>query len=161
VFHSDNDVVDHQQTVVEFPGGLTATLSTSAFTGQNTRTVRLTGSAGEIAGNLRTGTLEVDLFSPTAVLPEIPGARIGKSFTRPPLGHRVFELYAGPVDAEGAPDHRGHSGGDEALVDAFITSLEGGETAPTDLEASLDSHRMAFAAESARLERRTIAWEAL
>ncbi|WP_205328219.1 Gfo/Idh/MocA family protein [Glycomyces sp. YM15] len=160
VFHSDNDVVDHQQTVVDFPGGLTATLSTSAFTGQNTRTVRITGTAGEIAGNLRTGTLEVDLFSPTAMLPEVPGARVSASSTRRPMGHRVFELYAGPVDAAGEPDHRGHSGGDEALVDAFITSLEGGETAATDLEASLDSHRMAFAAERARLERRTILWEA-
>ncbi|MDA1362756.1 Gfo/Idh/MocA family oxidoreductase [Glycomyces luteolus] len=161
VFRADNDVVDHQQTVVDFPGGLTATLSTSAFTGQNTRTVRLTGTAGEIAGNLRTGTLEVDLFSPTAVAPELPGARVGASFTRPPMGHQVFELYAGPVDAAGEPDHRGHSGGDEALVDAFITSLEGGEAAATDLEASLDSHRMAFAAERARLEQRTIAWEAM
>jgi len=161
VFHCDNDVVDHQQTVVDFPGGLTATLSTSAFTGQNTRTVRLTGTAGEIAGNLRTGTLEVDVFSPTAVLPVLPGASVGSQSTRKPLGHRVFEIYAGPVDAAGAADHRGHSGGDEALVDAFITSLEGGEAAATDLEASLDSHRMAFAAERARLERRTILWEAM
>jgi predicted dehydrogenase len=160
VFRSDNDVVDHQQTVLGFPGGLTATLSTSAFTGQNTRTVRLTGTAGEIAGNLRTGTLEVDLFSPVADLPEVPEARIGACFTRPPMGHQVFELHAGPVDAEGQPDHRGHSGGDEALIDAFITSLEGGETAATDLEAALDSHRMAFAAERSRLEGRTIGWEA-
>ncbi|MEU5154478.1 Gfo/Idh/MocA family oxidoreductase [Glycomyces sp. NPDC021274] len=166
VFHSDNDVVDHQQTVVAFPGGLTATLSTSAFTGQNTRTVRLTGTAGEIAGNLRTGRFEVDLFSPTAALPELPEARIGARFTRPPLGHRVFEVHAGPaeadtpVDGSPEPDHRGHSGGDEALIDAFITALEGGEAAAHDLEAALDSHRMAFAAERARLERRTILWEA-
>lgn len=161
VFHSDNDVVDHQQTVVDFPGGLTATLSTSAFTGQNTRTVRLTGTAGEIAGNLRTGTVEVHLFSPTAVLPEVPEARVLAHETRSPLEHSVFELNAGLVDAEGAPDDKGHSGGDEALIDAFITSLEGGETAATDLEASLDSHRMAFAAERSRLEGRTIDWEAL
>jgi predicted dehydrogenase len=170
VFHSDNDVVDHQQTVVDFPGGLTATLSTSAFTGQNTRTVRITGTAGEIAGNLRTGTFEVDLFSPAAVLPVLAGARTGRRFTRPPMGHRVFEIHAGPAEGEpshgpeapggGAPDHRGHSGGDEALIDAFVTALEGGESAATDLEAALDSHRMAFAAERSRLERRTIPWEA-
>ncbi|MFG3338520.1 Gfo/Idh/MocA family protein [Glycomyces sp. NPDC048151] len=161
VFRCDNDVVDHQQTVVAFPGGLTATLSTSAFTGQNTRTVRLTGTAGEIAGNLRTGALEVDLFSPTAVLPVVPGARAGTGFTREPMGHRVFEYYAGPVDADGEPDDRGHSGGDAALIDAFVTALEGGESAASDLEAALDSHRMAFAAERARLERRTILWEAM
>jgi predicted dehydrogenase len=160
VFHSDNDVVDHQQTVVEFPGGLTATLSTSAFTGQNTRTMRLTGSGGEIAGNLRTGAIEVDLFSPTAELPELPEARVAGRFTRPPMGHGVTELVAGPVTAGGEPDHRGHSGGDEALVDAFVTALEGGETAATDLEASLDSHRMAFAAERSRQEDRVILWDA-
>ena len=107
---------------------------------------------------MRTGSLEVDLFSPTAVMPEIPGVREGSRFTRPPMGHSVYELYAGPVDAEGRPDHRGHSGGDEALIDGFITSLEGGEAAATDLEASLDSHRMAFAAERSRLEGRTIDW---
>ncbi|MEU5872329.1 Gfo/Idh/MocA family oxidoreductase [Glycomyces sp. NPDC047369] len=160
VFHCDNDVVDHQQTVAEFPGGLTAVLSTSAFTGQNTRTVRLTGTAGEIAGNLRTGALEVDLFSPTATLPDLPEARPGAAFTREPMGHHVLELHAGPVTATGEPDHRGHSGGDEALIDAFITALEDGgpgDAAP-DLEASIDSHRMAFAAERSRHAATTIHW---
>ncbi|MCD0443539.1 Gfo/Idh/MocA family oxidoreductase [Glycomyces sp. A-F 0318] len=161
VFRSDNDVVDHQQTVVAFPGGLTATLSTSAFTGQNTRTVRLTGTAGEIAGNLRTGALEVDLFSPAAVLPVLTEARVVRRFARAPMGHQAVEVRSGPVDAEGEPDHRGHSGGDEALVDAFITALTapGGDPG-TSLESSLDGHRMAFAAERSRLEGRTIAWEA-
>ena len=160
VFHSDNDVADHQQTTMRFADGLTATLSTSAFTGQNTRTVRLTGTGGEIAGLLRTGQIEVDLFSPTAELPELPLARIVKQYQRKPMGHRVIELFAGPLTPDGQADHRGHSGGDDALMDAFITSLaEGGEPSTT-LEASLDSHRMAFAAERSRLEGRTIDMEA-
>jgi predicted dehydrogenase len=168
VFHSDNDVVDHQQTVVAFPGGLTATLSTSAFTGQNTRTVRLTGTAGEIAGNLRAGSLEVDLFSPGAVLPVLPQARVVRRFERPPMGHQVVELRSGPGETAGpvggsrTADHRGHSGGDEALVDAFVTALASPaeHAASTSLEDSLDGHRMAFAAERSRIEGRTIAWEA-
>ncbi|GAB3647703.1 Gfo/Idh/MocA family oxidoreductase [Glycomyces tarimensis] len=159
VFHSDNDVADHQQTTMRFADGLTATLSTSAFTGQNTRTVRLTGTGGEITGHLRTGKVEVDLFSPAAELPDLP-ARVVKRFERRPMGHRAFELFAGPMTAEGHADHRGHSGGDDALMDAFVSSLaEGGEPATT-LEASLDSHRMAFAAERSRLEGRTVAMEA-
>ncbi|THV41548.1 Gfo/Idh/MocA family protein [Glycomyces buryatensis] len=158
VFHSDNDVVDHQQTVMGFPSGLTATLSTSAFTGQNTRTVRLTGSAGEIAGNLHQCSLEVDLFSPRGSLPELPQARVVGSFTRPPMGHQVFELFSGPVNEAGEPDTRGHSGGDEALMESFIASLEGRTEPPSSLEASLDSHRMAFAAERSRLEGREIVW---
>ncbi|MCH7232098.1 Gfo/Idh/MocA family oxidoreductase [Glycomyces sp. L485] len=160
VFRSDNDAPDHQQTTMDFADGMTATLSTSAFTGQNTRTVRLTGTRGEIAGNLRTGQVEVDLFSPRASLPESALTRVVGQSTRQPLGHKVFELYSGPVNAVGEPDHRGHSGGDDALMDAFVTSLAGGGEPSTTLKASLDSHRMAFAAERSRLERRTVRLEA-
>lgn len=158
VFGSDNNVVDHQQTVMSFPGGLTATLTTSAFTGQNTRTVRLTGSSGEIAGHVRSGSVTVDLFSPTAVLPELPHARDIVEGRRGPLGHRTIDLIAGPAEGE-TQDHRGHSGGDDGLMDAFVSSLTGGGAPATSLEASLDSHRMAFAAEKSRLEGRTVLWE--
>ncbi len=32
VYHCDNDVVDHQSTILEFEGGVTATMTVSAFT---------------------------------------------------------------------------------------------------------------------------------
>ncbi|WP_246083179.1 Gfo/Idh/MocA family protein [Nonomuraea diastatica] len=157
VFGGGNNVVDHQQTVMSFPGGLTATLSTSAFTGQNTRTVRLTGTGGEIAGHVRSGSVKIDLFSPSAVLPELPHARDVVRGRRGPLRHQAIELLAGPAEGE-TRDHRGHSGGDDGLMDAFVSSLTGGGAPATSLEASLDSHRMAFAAERSRLEGRTVLW---
>lgn len=159
VFSSDNNVVDHQQTIISFPDGFTATLSTSAFTGQNNRTVRITGTGGEISGHLRAGSLEIDLFSPTATLPDLPHARDIKHHRRGPLGHTVVEMIAGPVEGERPQDHRGHSGGDDALMDAFVASIANGGRPVTSLQASLDSHRMAFAAEKARVEGRVVGWE--
>ena len=59
VYRCDNDVADHQQTVMNFADGLTATLSTSGLTGQNTRTVQLTGAAGELTGHMGSGRIEI------------------------------------------------------------------------------------------------------
>lgn len=153
VFRSDNDVADHQQTVVTFPDGLTATLSTSAFTGQNTRTVRMTGTAGELAGHMESGEVTVDLFSPAAKWPDLPYAtQLGES-TGEPMGHRVVSFMASPPGADPG-DHRGHAGGDDGLMDAFVTAVAD-ETLAADgmvsLASALDSHRMAFAAEESRL----------
>jgi len=50
------------------------------------------------------------------------------------------------VDATGT-----HGGGDDGLVQAWLASLRGETPPPTPLSESLDSHRMAFAAERARL----------
>jgi len=167
VFHSDNDVADHQQTVLEFPAGLTATLSVSAFTGENTRTVRLTGTAGEIAGHLDSGNITVELFGPLAQLPDLPRASVLRETARPPLGHRVIELSAvAPPAAAFRGDAGGyvlgHAGGDDALMDAFVSSVRDAESQQAfsaSLEESLDSHRMAFAAERSRLEGRVVRWD--
>ena len=44
-----------------------------------------------------------------------------------------------------------HGGGDGGLIHAFYECLCGEESAPTGLEASVESHLMAFAAEKSRL----------
>lgn len=160
VFHSDNDVPDHQQTVLGFPSGLTATLSMSALTGENTRTVHLTGTRGELRGHLSSGRLEVDLFSPHGALGPLPFAAVTRSSTRSPMGHGAVELQVqASEDAEG--DHRGHDGGDAGLMSAFlanITAAAAGEVLGTGLSSALDSHWMAFAAEESRLSGRTVQW---
>lgn len=157
VYHCDNDVVDHQQTVMGFPDGLTATLSTSGLTGQNTRTVALTGTAGEVSGHMEAGAITVDLFSPTATLPDLPHARQVRQWLRTPAGQRVVELDAAPS----GNGHPGHGGGDDALMDAFVTAVATGTLGADDgssLESALDSHRMAFAAEESRRTARTVAF---
>lgn len=157
VYRSDNDVVDHQQSTFAFPGGLTATLTTSAFTGENTRTLQITGTRGEISGRMDTGELRLQLFSPEpGPLPDLgPDVRTS---TNGPLGHAVHEWYARPAtSAQG--DHRGHGGGDARLTERFITAVASKDFeahVTTTLAASLDSHRMAFAAERARLGRSVV-----
>ncbi len=159
VFHSDNDVADHQQTVMEFPSGLTATLSASAFTGENTRTVRITATKGELSGHMDSGQISVDLFTPGAELPDLPEAIVDSRREKGPLHHPAWDIRA---TAEGTVegDHRGHAGGDDGLMDAFVHAVAHGVTsgAPFAFEDALDSHRMAFAAEESRLSRQTIAW---
>lgn len=151
VYRSGNDVADHQQTVMRFASGLTATLTASAFTGENTRHVSMTGTRGQLIGHMDEGRLELDLFSPTAELPDLPGVTVVEARTRPPMGHRSVVLSARPERAA-AGDHRGHAGGDDGLMSAFVAGLESGEWGEElSLETALDSHRMAFAAERARL----------
>jgi predicted dehydrogenase len=126
VYRSDNDVADHQSTLLEFANGVTATLTVSAFTADNTRTVKLMGTRGEIRGRLDTGEIELRTFQPRAV------QQVG-----------VGELA-------------GHAGGDAALMAEFCAGVgrrrDGAAAEPglTSLEESLESHRMAFAAERAR-----------
>ncbi|WP_049575855.1 Gfo/Idh/MocA family protein [Streptomyces sp. SBT349] len=151
VYRSDNDVVDHQQTVFAFPGGLTATLTTSAFTGANTRTIQITGTRGELSGRMETGELRLQRFSPAETGPPPVGYEV-TSGTAGPLGHRVDEWHALPPASESG-DHRGHGGGDDALVERFVRAVAGGDfeaRVTTTLAASLDSHWMAFAAERSR-----------
>lgn len=152
VYQSDNDVADHQQSVFTFVSGLTATLTTSAFTGENTRTVQITGTRGEISGRMDTGELRLQLFSPRpGPLPELgPEVRTSAHW---PLGHTVHEWRARPSRADEG-DHRGHAGGDDRLTERFISAVASGDFdayVTTTFTASLDSHWMAFAAERSRL----------
>ncbi|HUG48956.1 MAG TPA: Gfo/Idh/MocA family oxidoreductase [Candidatus Limnocylindria bacterium] len=132
VYRSDNDVADHQSVLLEFANGVTATLTVSAFTADNTRTIKLMGTRGEIRGRLDTGEVELRVFHPAA------------------------------VEQLGVGGGEGHSGGDEALMAAFCAHVRrrrAGETdsaSLTSLEVSLESHRLAFAAERARLEGRVV-----
>jgi predicted dehydrogenase len=134
VYHADNDVADHQVVIMEFDGGITASLTVSAFTQDNTRTLKLMGSLGEIRGHLEKGEIEVRDFL-TNQQETIALESVGR-----------------------------HAGGDAGLMQAFVAHLHTlksskDKEAPqplTSLEASLESHLLAFAAEEARLERKTV-----
>ncbi|WP_225429993.1 Gfo/Idh/MocA family protein [Deinococcus detaillensis] len=115
-----NTVADHQTVSVTFESGVTAQLTSSAFTHNNTRTLKLLGSHGELRGQMERGEVEVYDFVSGAV-----------SLVR--------------VDASG-----NHGGGDTGLVSAWLAFLRGEAGVPTPLAESLDSHRMAFWAERSR-----------
>lgn len=147
VYRCDNDVVDHQVVICSFANGVTATLTVSGFTADNTRTIRLFGTGGELAGDLDQGRLEVRRFDPAATA----GDSIGSS--REVL-HVAPSAATGPTGQ--APDTlAGHAGGDDALMDAFVADLaqesdRGAPSLPTLLADSLDGHLMALAAERSR-----------
>lgn len=128
VYYCDNDVCDHQVTVLEFDNGVTATFNLSAFTDRIARTLKIMGEDGELRANETTNTIEVVPFAANAV----DGSEIRT--IRPALSAS------------------GHNGGDAGIVDSFLRMLEAGagDTA-TDISRSVESHLMACAAEEARV----------
>lgn len=156
VYRSDNDVADHQVVALEFANGVRATLTVSGLTPDNTRSVILGGTRGEISGRLDTGRIEIRRFLPGGALSDGPWDRDvhGRQAMR---DDERTVIDTSPVALDG------HGGGDGAMLDAFVARLarfrEAGEpaaAAPTDLADALDSHLMAFAAEESRHERRLV-----
>ena len=126
VFHCDNDVVDHQTVNLEFANNIHATFTMTAFTDTCRRTIHVTGTLGEIIGDMEAQTLRLRRFGQ----PE-----------------EVIDLRTG--DGEFA----GHGGGDMGLIADFCALLSGEKAESlTDVSVSVESHTMALAAEQSRLE---------
>ncbi|GGJ64565.1 streptomycin biosynthesis protein StrI [Deinococcus aquiradiocola] len=120
-FLGQSNQPDHCSLQVAFVGGVRATLTVSAFTHNNTRTLRLHFTDGEVRAHMELGELEVHHFG------------------------------TGEVRRERVETGGTHGGGDAGLVTGWLAFLRGEAGVPTPLHESLDSHRMAFAAERARL----------
>jgi predicted dehydrogenase len=159
VYRCDNDVVDHQLVALEFANGVRATLTVNGLTAENTRLVTLNGTRGELRGRLDTGEIEIRRFLPASASTDPAGPwdrdGDGRSGMR---GDETIVLHAA------SPEHDGHGGGDDGLIDDAVARLAalrdgiaGAETAArTSLDASIESHEMAFAAEASRRERRLV-----
>ncbi|MFF4617541.1 Gfo/Idh/MocA family protein [Nonomuraea jabiensis] len=132
VYACDNDVVDHQVVNMEFEGGTTASFTMTAFTPALHRQTRIFGTRGWIEGD---------------------GDRL-----------TVFDFVTGreeTVDTRPAGDptaRGGHGGGDEGLVDAFLTAVAAGDRSSilSSPGESLHSHLIAWAAERSRLHGETV-----
>ncbi len=120
VYACDNDVYDHQTVLMKFENGVEATFTTSAFTEQIYRTIKITGTEGEILGNLEKDEILVKRFGE-------PGKQVDLSSKK--------------------GEFKGHGGGDAGLAVDFIRVLTAGGEALTSIEASVDSHVMALAAQ--------------
>jgi predicted dehydrogenase len=129
VFRCDNDVADHQVVAIEFENGLTATLGVHGTASEELRTVRVSGSVGELRGVLQHGVIQLSRH-----------------------GSREREEIR--IEASAA----GHSGGDEGLLDHFCDAVarDAPDRVLASGRSALESHFMGFAAERARLERRVI-----
>ena len=126
VFHCDNNVVDHQTVNLEFANHIHATFTMTAFTQDCHRTIKITGTRGEIQGDMEENVLYLRRFGQ----PE-----------------EVIDLH----QEEGA--YSGHGGGDFGLMADFCRLMaEGGAQSLTGVDASVESHVMALAAEASRLD---------
>lgn len=125
VYACDNDVVDHQVVNLEYRGGVTASFTMTAFTAAGNRRTRIFGTRGQIEGDGVTAT----------VTDFVTGAE------------RQVEIGLDGPDAG-----RGHGGGDEGLVTAFLDALTTGDPRHilSDPVTSLESHVVAWAAERSR-----------
>ncbi len=124
VYRCDNDVADHQTVNLLFEGGASASFIVSAFTDECYRTVKVTGSLGQVEGNMTENTLRLQVFGQ----PE-----------------RVIDLN------EEKGEYSGHGGGDYGLLHSLFALLESGRVdGLTGVDASVESHVMALAAEWSR-----------
>lgn len=126
VFHCDNNVVDHQTVNLEFANHIHATFTMTAFTQDCHRTIKLTGTRGELEGDMEQNTLHL------------------RPFGKP---EQVIDLK------EEGGAYSGHGGGDFGLMSAFCRLIaQGGTEGLTGVDASVESHVMALAAEASRLD---------
>lgn len=127
VYGADNDVADHQVAILEFEGGATATLTLTAFTRSQGRRLRVHGTRGELAFDEHAITLRTFLDDREETL--------------------------------ALPDNPGpHGGGDARVVRAWLEAVTRRDPAlvVTDVQESLTTHAIGFAAERSRLEGRVV-----
>jgi hypothetical protein len=128
VWACDNDVVDHQVVNLRYEHGATASLTMSAFTRMRPRETRIFGTQGELTGD------------GTAIA--VHDFRSGRTTRHAVVGDTAS----------------GHDGGDDGAMAAFVAAAAAGDPAlaPTTPAETLASHRIAFAAETARREERVV-----
>jgi predicted dehydrogenase len=123
VYNGDNDVVDHQVVTMELADGATVSFTMTAFTPYEQRKTRIFGTHGYLEGD---------------------GARL-----------RVVDFRTGAEELVEVAESTSadHSGGDQALVDAFLAAVATGDAGliRSDAATSLAGHRVVWAAEQARL----------
>jgi hypothetical protein len=127
VYRMENDQCDHYVANIRFQGGVTASFSMEAFTPWGGRRTRIMGSMGYIEGDMR--QMEIHDFRTGMVT--------------------VLEARALEVDRYAAD---GHGGGDWRLMANWVeaVSKQDASLLSSGLDASVESHVMAFAAERSR-----------
>ena len=125
VYRCDNDVVDRQTVNMTFANGVCATFTMTAFTETCRRSIKLTGTEGEIEGDMEKNTLLLRRFGEEELVISLDGSK---------------------------SEFAGHGGGDAGLIEQFCRLIEtGGTESLTGIDASVESHVMALAAEASRL----------
>ena len=126
VFRCDNDVCDHQSVAMEFEDGATAVFTLCGMTDRMHRTIHIMCEHGEIIGDDDPGEILINRFR--------------SCMTENSVQERIL---IGQVQGD-------HSGGDVALMNAFLAAPEAGKVLLSDITRSVESHLLAFAAEDSR-----------
>ncbi len=126
VYKTDNDVVDHQVTIMQFENGKTACHTMTAFSKENYRDIKIHGTKAELVGCVEENWIEIRSF----------GGEI-----------QTIKMDVSAVNVGG------HMGGDHFMMDSLHKALNG-VTAEgiTYLDVSIDSHLMSLAAEESRMQ---------
>ena len=131
VYHCDNNVVDHQTVSMQLESGATVTLVMNGHGDEECRTMRYDGTKATLHGKFAYTTYELTIAD-----------------------HLTGQVEKVEVDMG---DASGHGGGDTGIMRSFINSLNGQpDEHVTSGRQSLESHLLAFAAEEARLQNRTV-----
>ncbi len=126
VFQNDNDVVDHQVTIMQFAKGKTACHTMTAFSKLIYRDLKVHGTKAELVGVVEDNFIEIRYF-----------------------GGEVEKIN---VDISMA-NVGGHAGGDFFMMNAIYKDLNGEKAdGVTYLDVSIESHLMSFGAEESRLK---------
>ena len=127
VYDCDNDVVDHQVVNIEYAGGVTASLTMTAFTPMAFRKTTIFGTRGMLTGD----GYSVSVFD----------FLTGQTTTTP------------VVDPQDPLAGEGHLGADGALTRSFLAAVRDGDPSRilTSPAVSLHTHAIVWAAERARL----------
>ena len=126
VYHCDNDVVDHQIVLIEFEGGITASLTMHGHSQEEGRTLRIDGSKATLLAKFSLNRSFIEIHD-----------------------HRTTHVER--IDFPNNLENVGHGGGDFGIMKDFVQVINGFKEPTTTARESIESHFMAFAAEAARL----------
>ena len=134
VYRCDNNVCDHQTTLIEFEDGITAAFTLSGLTNRMCRTIHVMCENGELWGDDQKGEIRISPFRSNNV-----------------EGYKEEIIRIGEVSGD-------HGGGDEGLMKDFAACLgkTGNGESRSSIQRSVESHLMACAAEESRLRGQTI-----
>lgn len=128
VYRMDNNVCDHQVTLIEFKNGVTATFNLSGFTNNMHRTLKIMCEHGEIRGDDLSNIIEVTKFASN-------------------MAETSQQTVIRPAAVDG-----GHHGGDTGLMNDFLGNLGRADfNSRSSIDMSVESHLMSYAAEEARV----------
>ncbi|MBK5109552.1 MAG: Gfo/Idh/MocA family oxidoreductase [Anaerolineales bacterium] len=131
VYHCDNDVVDQQIVTMEFPGGITASLTMHGHSHEEGRTLRIDGAQASLLAKFSFHRSFIEIHD-----------------------HRSMEVEV--IEYPSNVEQLGHGGGDFGIMRDFVCSIQDRNHSGISARDSLESHFMAFAAEQSRLDQTKI-----